>query len=174
MSVFVIQMLVVMLIGKNARNRSHVPPDARKNRLERYTGSIANVVWLLAMAYSIFLPLQLSTNWFHIGIFVYAIGLILLVMATYSYVTAAPDHVITAGIYQFSRHPMYLAIFLICLGSGITTASLLFIFITIILGFCLHREALIEERFCLNEYGSTYRQYLDRVPRWIGLSKIVK
>jgi protein-S-isoprenylcysteine O-methyltransferase Ste14 len=174
MSAFVIQMLVVMFIGKNARNRSHVPGDVRKNHLERYTGSIANALWLLALGYSTFLPLQLGTIWLYVGLFVYAIGLMFLTIATFNFIKATPNSVITSGIYGFSRHPMYLAIFLICLGSGITAASPLFIFITIILGFCLHREALIEERFCLNEYGSTYQQYLDRVPRWIGLPKIVK
>jgi protein-S-isoprenylcysteine O-methyltransferase Ste14 len=174
MSVFALQMLMVMLTGKHPSDRSHVPAEARKNWLERYTGITANYVWLLAMSYSIFLPLTLGTVQLYIGLLIYAIGLIILTIATFNFITAAPHHAITAGIYRFSRHPMYLAIFLICLGSGIASSSLLFIVLSMILAFCLSREAILEERFCLNKYGKVYQQYLEKVPRWFGLPRTVK
>jgi protein-S-isoprenylcysteine O-methyltransferase Ste14 len=36
MIVFLIQMLAIMFTGKRIRERSHVPMDARQNKLERY------------------------------------------------------------------------------------------------------------------------------------------
>jgi len=169
MSIFIVQMLVVTLVRKNVRERSHVPKEARRNRFERYAGTTANILWLLALAYSIFLPFQLGTLWFYIGLFVFIVGAILITAATFDFVTANSDQVITKGAYRFSRHPMYLAIILICLGAGIASLSFLFILLTIVMAFCLHNEALIEERYCLGKYGRAYQEYLNDVPRWIGL-----
>ena len=174
MSVFILQMLIIMFAGKSVSERSHVPREARQSRRERYTGTMANFIWLLAMGYSIFLPLRIGTTWLYFGLFIFAIGLTFLVMATFNFIAANPNQLVTSGIYRFSRHPMYLAIFLISLGSGIAAVSVLFIFISIILFFCLHREALIEERYCTDKYGSDYSDYLSRVPRWIGLPRVTK
>jgi protein-S-isoprenylcysteine O-methyltransferase Ste14 len=169
MSVFLIQMLAIMFADKRIRERSHVPMDTRQNKLERYAGIMGNFIWLLAMGYSVFLPLQPGTIWFYGGLSVFIIGLILLVTATFSFITTPAHLLIKKGVYQFSRHPMYLATFFICLGSGIAAASWLFIFFSVILAFCFHQEALIEERYCLEKYGSDYQEYLNLVPRWLGV-----
>jgi len=171
MSIFVLQMLVVLFAGRNVRERSHVPKEAKRNRLERYAGVIANSFWFLALGYSIFLPFQLGTIWFYIGLFIFIIGLILMTVATSNFITAGSDQLITKGAYRFSRHPMYVATFFICLGSGIASVSFLFIFLSIIMVFCLQKEALIEERYCLHKYGGAYQAYLNNVPRWIGIPK---
>lgn len=170
MIVFLIQMPAIMFADKRIRERSHVPMEARQNKLERYAGIVSNFTWLLAMGYSVFLPLQPGTIWFYSGLSVFIIGLILMVTATFSFITTPAHLLIKKGVYQFSRHPMYLATFLICLGSGIAAASWLFIFFSVILALCFHQEALIEERFCLEKFGSDYREYLNRVPRWLGVT----
>jgi protein-S-isoprenylcysteine O-methyltransferase Ste14 len=169
MSVFLIQMVAIMFADKRIRERSHVPMDVRRNKLERYTGIAGNFTWLLAMGYSVFLPLLPGTFWFYIGLAVFIIGLILMATATFNFITTPADQLIKKGVYQFSRHPMYLATFFICLGSGIAAVSWPFIFFSVILSFCLHQEALIEERYCLEKYGSDYHEYLNRVPRWFGI-----
>jgi len=171
MSVFLLQMLAIMFIAKRVRERSHVPVNARRNKFERYVSIIGNLFWLLAMGYSVFLPFQLGTVWFHIGLFVFIIGLILMAIATFNFIATPADKLITKGAYSFSRHPMYLATFFICLGSGIATVSLLFMILSIIMALCFYQEALIEERFCLNRYGNTYKDYINSTPRWIGIPK---
>ena len=171
MSVFLIQMLVIMLVDKRVRERSHVPKEARHNRFERYIGIIGNAIWLIAMVYSIFLPLQPGTIWFYIGLSIFSIGLIIMVAATLDFIAAPADQLITKGAYNFSRHPMYLATFLICLGVGIATGSLLFISFSIIMALCFYNEALVEERYCLDRYGNTYQEYMNRTPRLIGVPK---
>jgi len=32
----------------------------------------------------------------------------------------------------------------------------------------------LEEEQCLEKYGDTYREYMDRTPRWIGIPKSKK
>ena len=171
MSAFLLQMLVMVFADKRIWEKSHIPIDARQNKLERYAGIVGNLIWLLAMGYSIFLPLQLGTIWFYVGLSVFIIGLILISIATFNFITTPADLLITKGLYQFSRHPMYLATFFICLGSGIAAASWLFIFLSVIMALCFHQEALIEERYCLDKYGSAYQEYMASVPRWFGVPK---
>jgi protein-S-isoprenylcysteine O-methyltransferase Ste14 len=174
MSVFLLQMLVIMFADKRTRERTHIPIDAKRNKLERYAGIMGNVIWLLAMGYSIFLPLQPGTTWFYIGLFVFIIGLIVLTVATCNFMTTPADLLITKGVYHFSRHPMYLATFFICLGSGIAAVSWLFILFSVMMALCFYQEALIEERYCLDKYGSAYQDYLNSVPRWLGVPKRIE
>lgn len=169
MSVFIIQMIVIFIIDKHAHERSHVPDSARQSKTDRYVSRIANLSWLSAMVYSVFLPLYFGTIWFYSGFFVFIIGVILLVLATIAFVTTPAGQLIDKGIYKFSRHPMYLATFLICIGSGIASVSITFIVITIIMTLCLYVEARIEESHCLHIYGKSYRDYMIRVSRWIGI-----
>ena len=171
MSVFLLQMLAIMFVDKRAWERSHIPTEARRNKLERYVGIIANLIWLLALGYSVFLPFQLGTTWFYIGLSVFIIGLTLMALATFNFIATPSDQLITKGAYQFSRHPMYVATFFICLGAGIATGSWLFIFFIIIMALCFYQEALIEERYCLNRYGNVYQEYINRTPGWIGVPK---
>jgi protein-S-isoprenylcysteine O-methyltransferase Ste14 len=171
MSVFLLQMLAIVFVDKRVRERSHIPIEARRNKLERYIGIIGNFIWLLALGYSVFLPLQLGTIWFYIGLSVFIIGLTLMGIATFNFITVPADQLITKGAYNFSRHPVYLATFFICLGSGIATVSWLFIFLSIIMALCFYQEALIEERYCFNRYGNAYQEYTNRTPRWIGVPR---
>ena len=171
MSVFILQMLAIVFVDKRVWERSHIPTAARRNKLERYVGIIGNLIWLLALVYSVFLPLQLGTIWFYAGLCVFIVGLSLIAIATFNFIATPADRLITEGGYSFSRHPMYLATFLICLGSGIATGSWLFIFFSIIMALCFFQEALIEERYCLDRYGDAYEEYMNRTPRWIGIPK---
>jgi len=163
MSVFLLQMLAILFINKRVWERSHIPIEARRNKFERYISIIGNLFWLLAMGYSVFLPLQFGTIWFFIGLFVFIIGLTLMAIATYNFITTPTDQLITKGVYKFSRHPMYLATFFICVGSGIATISWLFILFSIMMAFCFYQEALIEERYLIDKFGDEYLEYQSNV-----------
>ena len=171
MSIFLLQMIALFLLNKRAWERSHIPKEVKRNKLERNAGIIGNIVWLLALIYSIFLPLQLWTIWFYVGFIVFITGLILLTVATYNFVTAEIDQLIQKGVYKISRHPMYLATFLICLGTAIATKSWLFTILSTIMVLCFYQESLIEEKHCLNRYGNNYKDYVEITPRIIGIPK---
>ena len=171
MSVFIVQMLVMVFAGRWILKRSHVPEEARRNKLEQWAGLAGNILWLLALAYSIFLPLQLGTVWFPVGLGVFLIGLLILALATFNFIATPHNQVITRGVYRFSRHPMYLATLLIYLACSVAAASWLFLLIGILSVPCFRLEAFIEERHCLTAYGTAYQDYLNRTPRWIGILK---
>ena len=171
MSVFLLQMLVIMFVKKTIREKSHVPPEAKQTKMDKYTGILANFVWFTALVYSVFLPLLTGTVWFYAGLVLFMIGLIFLITSTCNFITTPADRVISKGVYKISRHPMYLATFFIVLGSGLASGSWLFVFLSVIMALCFHMEALIEERYCLEMYGKEYREYMNLVPRWLGFNR---
>jgi len=168
MSIFVLQMGAIMLANKRIRKRSHVPAEARTNALERSIGIVGNSIWFLALGYSVFLPLQSGTLWFYLGLAIFLAGSAMLVVATVNFLRTPHDRLITQGVYGISRHPMYVSTFFICLGSGVSAASWMFVMLALILALCLYQEALVEERYCLNSYGPVYETYMRRIPRWLG------
>jgi protein-S-isoprenylcysteine O-methyltransferase Ste14 len=173
MSVFILQMLAVILMGRKAWQRSSIPADFKRSGLERSAPVIGNSIWALATLYSIFLPLKLMTNWFYSGLAVFIIGLAILVIATVNFGSAPDGKPATKGMYRLSRHPLYLSSFIIYLATSIATASWLFFVLGIINGIWIAIEVSAEERYCLKKYGDVYREYMDRTPRWLGLPPAV-
>ena len=74
----------------------------------------------------------------------------------------------TAGIYGWSRNPIYLGMFLVYGGIGLAAQSAWVLLITVPLaitiryGVVAREEAYLERRF-----GDDYRQYKHRVRRWL-------
>ena len=128
-------------------------------------------LWLLATAYSIFLPLKLGTTWFAIGLAIFLLGLIMTTMATVNFATTPMNEPVTKGMYRYSRHPLYAALLLTYLSVGIASASWVFLLVTILWAVLIGFAAADEERYCLQKYGDAYREYMNRTPRWIGLPK---
>ncbi|MFH0756839.1 MAG: methyltransferase, partial [Bacteroidota bacterium] len=96
-------------------------------------------------------------------------GLLLLSISTINFMTTPVDQMIRKGVYGFSRHPMYLATLLICLGSGIAAASWIFILLSMVMMVCFYYEARLEESYCLAKYKDLYKDYMKSVPMWVGI-----
>jgi len=81
----------------------------------------------------------------------------------------------TIGIYKVSRNPMYIAMFLIFIGFVLMAwqfslaRGILMITITIFNIIATHWMVLGEERFLSKKYGDAYREYMNKVPRYIGI-----
>ena len=131
----------------------------------------SKVIMLSVFIYSIFLPLQLGMIWFSIGLPIYLLGLILQTIAWVNVATSPVDKPVTKGLYRYSRHPMYVTLPLIFIGTGIASASWLFLLLSIILIITHFYNAIPEEHECLEVYGNAYREYMNRTPRWAGIPK---
>ncbi|MHC3128904.1 MAG: isoprenylcysteine carboxylmethyltransferase family protein [Candidatus Bathyarchaeota archaeon] len=140
--------------------------DNEKNLLNIYS-----FLFFAIIAYSIFLPLKLGTVWFYVGLITYVVGVIIETIAMMNFFTTAVDKPVTKGVYRFSRNPMYFGIFLIFLGTSIACVSWVFLLLTAVFIILSHIVVVSEERFCLQKYGNAYREYLNRIPRWIGIPK---
>ena len=142
-----------------------------------YGGTLKKIIipqqaaYLPAFIYSIFLPLQLWTAWFYIGLPICLIASILSAMAVVSFATTPLDQPVTKGPYRYSRHPMYIGQSLILIGVGIASVSWVFILFSIVYSIPSFICAVSEERYCLEKFGDAYREYMNRTPRWIGIPK---
>jgi protein-S-isoprenylcysteine O-methyltransferase Ste14 len=163
----------ISLIGPGYREvvKKAAGSDIYTNKTEQKMGQIMFFIFLIPIIYSFFLPIKLFTIWFYIGLFLYLIGVVIGTIAMYSFLVTAADKLVIKGIYQISRNPMYLSMFLIFIGTGIACASWFFLLFTTIFVISTYIIVIKEERFCLTEYGNIYRDYMNKTPRWIGFRR---
>jgi protein-S-isoprenylcysteine O-methyltransferase Ste14 len=69
---------------------------------------------------------------------------------------------VEAGLYRFIRHPQYVALAVIGLGSSLYWSRFIVV-IAFVSMLCLYYFlARVEERICLTKFGDSYREYLER------------
>jgi len=139
------------------------------NEIQKKVFFSLHITYLLMVIYSVFVPLKLGTVWFYTGLPIYCLGLVLYTMVFVSFATTPVDKLVTKGIYRYSRNPMQISAFLLLLGIGIATANWIFLLLCILYTILPLLWLDAEERYLLKFYGDTYREYMKRTPRWIGM-----
>jgi protein-S-isoprenylcysteine O-methyltransferase Ste14 len=145
--------------------------DVPYEKGEKRVVMISMVVMLLLLAYSVFLPLELGTVWFYVGLATYLVGLVMFLTAIVNIATTPLGQPFTKGMYRYSRHPMVFSSSIIFVGASIASASWLLLLLSVVFIVLQTAEAIAEERACLETYGDEYQEYLNRTPRWIGMPK---
>jgi len=159
--------------GKKSNKRlGSFVPSTRTEKILAWSTHL--VIWPFVIIYSIFLPLKLNTAWLYVGLLIFVVGLAMQVMVTISVANTPQDKPATRGPYRFSRHPIYFSGFLTLVGIGIASASWLVLLCALLWIVFFHIVVPVEERFCLNQYGDAYREYMNKTPGWIGIPKSVK
>ena len=168
-----IMMLIDKLVGTGDIFKKMAAPTL--NKTEKIMNIFSNFVLLFALLiYSIFLPLQLRTAWFYVGLVLCVLGIVTWTIAIVNIVDIPLGEPWNKGLYRYSRHPMTLAGYLILIGAGIASASWIFLLFSIVYIILAAIPTIAEERFCLEKYGEAYHEYVNRTPRWLGIPKIVK
>ena len=150
-----IQNFGIRLVSKEVYQRAGDPSDMQPTQTYKIASLLSIPLWLLSTAYSIFLPLKLGTMWFAVGLIVFLLGLVLNIIATINFATTPINEPITKGLYRYSRHPIYAALFLIYFSVSIASASWIFLLVAIIWAVLLSISVKDEERYCLE------RRYLS-------------
>jgi protein-S-isoprenylcysteine O-methyltransferase Ste14 len=159
----------IMLFNKEAYKKGGNPPDI--NKREKVISYIATIIIYIAYIYSIFLPFKLGTAWFYAGLAIFLLAIALLVTAIINFINTPIDSLVTKGIYHYSRNPIYLSNFLALVGIGMATASWVILLASIIFFILANIDTGSEERYCKEKYGDTYKEYLNKTPKWIGIPK---
>lgn len=75
---------------------------------------------------------------------------------------------VTSGVYQYSRNPMYVGLVLILLGWAFYLSHFLaFVLLPIFILYTTRFQIQPEERMMAQKFGKTYQDYLNKVRRWI-------
>ncbi len=165
-----IMMLIDKLVGTgDIFKKMESPALGKTERIINIFGSY--VLFFGLFIYSIFLPLQLGTAWFYLGLALCVLGVVTWVTAIVNVVGIPLGEPWNKGLYRYSRHPMYLGLFLTLIGAGIASASWIFLLFSIVCIILCVILVSAEERFCLDKFGAPYREYMNKTPRWIGIPK---
>jgi len=169
--------LVIRLLFGSSRSQESSKRHSARPKLsdrEKKIDYLSTITLLALLGYSVVLPLDLGTGWFYAGLFVYVMSIIFGFMAMINFAQAPLDKPATKGVYTISRNPMYFSMFLVFVGISLACASWLFLLLTIIWLILADIGVVAEERLCLETYGDSYREYMNRTPRWIGIPKSEK
>src|ERR1700741_1971552 len=78
------------------------------------------------------------------------------------------DDLVTQGIFNHCRNPLYVGNILMLLGVGILSNSLIYVVVVIPIFLVIyHSIVLAEENFLLGKFGDPYVEYCKKVNRWI-------
>lgn len=105
--------------------------------------------------------------WLWAGAVLYLEGCGLLAASVAAFCSPRESGINDQGIYRFSRHPMYVAYFFIFMGCAAMTASLLMLALTLCFQVSAHWIIRAEERWCVDEFGGEYLDYMKKVRKYL-------
>lgn len=153
------------LINKDGLRRAAYYPPVKGN--ERLAFWIYQITIIILFLYPFFFKINLLSNLNIFGLIVYIIALIMYIISVIDFSRPINYELNTNGIYKLSRNPMYVAFFLYFLGISMLINSLIFFFILIAYQISVHYLILSEERWCIQQFGKDYRNYMKKVRRYI-------
>jgi protein-S-isoprenylcysteine O-methyltransferase Ste14 len=78
------------------------------------------------------------------------------------------EELVTTGIFNHCRNPLYVGNILMLLGVGVLSNSLLYVAVIMPLFIIIYQAiVLAEENFLRNKFGSSFDHYCSRVNRWL-------
>jgi protein-S-isoprenylcysteine O-methyltransferase Ste14 len=158
----------LMLFAKEQTKEMETPNDG----IARWLYPVITILWVVAIIYSVFVPLHLGTVWFYVGLPVFILGLIGQSAVCMSVcATRVGEKPLSSGIYRLSRHPYYVTQLVMFIGVGLASASWLLLLFAVVYSYLHFIMVGAEEKQCLEKYGNSYREYMERTPRWIGIPR---
>lgn len=161
-----IRLIVMKWISPAGTKRADFFPSLTKK--EQPAMPIYMITGVLALLYPPFLSIKVGTAWFWTGLPLFLLGMVLLILSIVDFAKAPAGELIRNGIYRYSRNPMYLAYAFIYTSIGILTASWLYLLITAVRQYTEYIIILSEERWCLEQFGEKFQDYMDTTHRYWG------
>jgi protein-S-isoprenylcysteine O-methyltransferase Ste14 len=153
-----------VLSKEGLKRAASFAPLIGKEKIAYWFYQISNV---LIFVYLFFLKVTTDSYWFYAGLVTYGLGVLLCIASVFNFARPAEDGINLNGLYRISRNPMYMAYFIYFLGCVLLTRSLLLLAILMVFQISSHWIILSEERWCIKKFGEEYKNYMNRVRRYI-------
>jgi len=136
----------------------------------------AGLMWLIADQFAEFSftsaiqqPLAIFICIIGIGIDLVSVGLFARNKTTVSpFSPNKTEALVTSGLYQYTRNPMYLGMACILTGLGVWLGNFAsFAMIPCFIWYITQLQIIPEEEILLEKFGEEYGEYMLRVRRWI-------
>lgn len=135
----------------------------RKQKIITVIGKLFTLCNLVIVIMS---PMNIDGPLFIIGSVLWAFGLIGMSIALINYRNTPLDVPVTRGFYRISRNPQIFSIGVVFLGIILMIASGISLLLMAVSFIFLHTSTLAEEKACLEQYGQSYRDFMNSVPRY--------
>jgi protein-S-isoprenylcysteine O-methyltransferase Ste14 len=173
--IFILPMIIISIFGSRILGKRGSEEVSGLTKRMKTATSLYPLLLVLLYAYSVFLPLKLNTGCFYAGLFIYLLGMLFVILSLLGFRTTPADKLVTKGVYHISRNPGYVGDFLVNISIGIACLSWVFLLAGAAFFLLLRYYVVaVEEPFLMEKYGDTYKEYMNRTPRWIGIPKSKK
>lgn len=162
-----IQGLSLLAVSKDVRERLFEFDRSSWSKGQRVTFATGKMIGLIFLIVAALTQINVNSIEFLIGMIVFAAGLFGLVLAIHNFQNTPLDNPVAIGLYKYSRHPQLVMLLIIGVGLSFALSSW-FLLVLRFLSFGLeHQGVVAEENECLKRFGSSYEEYLERVPRYL-------
>ena len=163
---FIGLILSVSLYSKEARVWLFNNPKDENMGTFVYIRLFGQFVMMAYILMLVFTPMKIGYPVFLAGATVCLIGIATETSALYYFRKAPVGLPTVKGPYRFSRNPQWVGLFLVLLGSAVVTGIWLYIGLVFLVSVIYHKQILDEETACIKKYGESYREYMERIPRY--------
>ena len=122
---------------------------------------------LAAMVLILFSPLKIGQPVFSIGLALALVGQAGFIYSLHSFNITPLDEPVTDGLYRISRNPQWVTFAVVMLGFSLMVGSWTVMALLAVRIVMNHFRILGEERALEEQYGESYRDYKNAVPRYL-------
>ena len=156
--------LLTILNKEGLKRAAFFAPLIGKEKVAYGFYQISNILFFV---YLFFLKITTDPYWFYAGLVTYGLGVLLCLASVSNFAKPAENGINIKGLYRISRNPMYVAYFIFFLGCVLLTQSLRLFVILMAFQISAHWIILSEERWCIKKFGEEYKNYMNKVRRYI-------
>jgi len=149
---------------EGVKRAAFFPPLIGKEKIAYWFYQISTI---LIFVYPFFLKIKTEPYWLYAGLATYGLGMLLCLVSVLNFAKPAENGLNLKGLYWISRNPMYVAYFIYFLGCVLLTKSLLLFAMLMVFQISAHWIILSEERWCITKFGEEYKDYMNKVRRYI-------
>jgi len=150
------------------------PPQIRARLFDRSEHSssqrillvISKTISILLLILLIFTPLSGEIPEIITGFFIITIGCVGVRMAVIDFIKTPINEPVTRGLYKYSRNPQEVMLSLIMFGACITISSWIALLTLGVARVINHFSIVAQEQACIKQYGDSYKEYMERIPRY--------
>lgn len=163
--VLLVRFLLLSFLSKQALKRASYFPPVRGIEKSAYLVNVITTFLLFIIPF--FLRINTKGLLSITGLFLFILGLILYIVSIIQFSKPGDNGVNASGLYGISRNPMYVAFFIYFSGCCLLTRSWLLLIVLLVFQFSVHFLIISEERWCKDQFGESYFEYIKKVRRYI-------
>jgi len=166
--------ILLLFFPKAVVARLYAYDRLRWSKKQRAYHVIGKMLILVNIVLTILTPLKVGSTVFILGVILFAIGLTGFTIALLNFKNTPLNQPITKGLYSISRNPQALMLLVAGVGISLAIGSSIALLLVVTSSLFGRFRILAEERALLMQYGNSYRDYVERVPRYLLIKTRMK